>query len=230
MSRYSLNLQIDPQSLSMLRATGQRITVGRSVNGAPPNVAWIVFNPLASNSVTWEDQYGLYASTTGLTNGATITQMSAVSPPARDASIYRFQPSMTFSGPTPGGAPAGSYGIQNEAPPSGMPMLTFGLTQSAMVNGAGTPSQPVSATALLSQMMAVLTPTSTIHVWLQSMFGSSTFVSNITAPTTKVTFGGNVTSQTLAYDPNRGVFVPASVRASESAETDHVEVSEPSLH
>jgi hypothetical protein len=229
-SKYSLNLQIDSQSLSMLRAAGQRITLGRFVNGATPNVSWLVFNPFMSNSVTWEDQYGLYASTASLMNGATITQMSAVSPPARDASTYRFLPSMTFSGPTPGGVPAGSYGIQNNAPPSGMPTLTFGLTQSAVVNGAGTAPQPVSATAMISNMMAVVTPNSSICVWLQSMYGSSTFIGNIMAPTTKVTYGGNVTSQTLAYDPNRGVFVPASMRAGESTAEDHIEISEPSLY
>lgn len=230
MPRYQLNLQIDSQSLSMLRAAGQRITIGRSVNGGSPNVAWIVFNPLMSNTITWEEAYGLYASTVNLANGASIYPMAAVEPPGRQASTYPFLPAMYFGNPVQGGPPPGSYGIQNTAPMSQFPMLTFGLTQTAVVNGAGTPSQVVSATPLLSQMSAVLTPSTTIYVWLQSMFGSSTFISNLSGPTTRVTFGGSVTSQTLMYDPNRGVFVPVTAGASENASTEHVEVSEPSLY
>lgn len=230
MPRYQLNLQIDSQSLSMLRAAGQRITLGRSVNGGSPNVAWLVFSPLMSNTISWEEAYGLYASTVNLANGASIYPMSAVEPPAREGSTYPFLPSMYFGNPMQGGSPAGSYGIQNTAPPSSFPVLTFGLTQAAVVNGAGTPFQVASATQLLSQMSAVLTPSSTIYVWLQSMFGSSTFVGNVSGPTTRVTFGGSVTSQTLMYDPNRGVFVPVTAGASENASTDHVEVSEPSLY
>lgn len=230
MPRYQLNLQIDSQSLSMLRAAGQRITIGRSVNGGSPNVAWIVFNPLMSNTITWEEAYGLYASTVNLANGASIYAMAAVEPPGREAWTYPFLPSMYFGNPVQGGPPPGSYGIQNTAPMSQFPMLTFGLTQAAVVNGTGTPPQVVSATPLLSQMSAVLTPSTTIYVWLQSMFGSSTFISNLSGPTTRVTFGGPVTSQTLMYDPNRGVFVPAAAGASENASTEHVEVSEPSLY
>lgn len=230
MPRYQLNLQIDSQSLAMLRAAGQRITIGRSVNGGSPNVAWIVFSPLMSNSISWEEAYGLYASTADLANGASLYPMSTVEPPAREASTYPFLPSMYFGNPMQGGAPAGSYGIQNTAPPSVFQVLTFGLTQAAVVNGVGTAFQVASATQLLSQMSAALTPSSTIYVWLQSMFGSSTFVGNLSGPTTRVTFGSSVTSQSLVYDPNRGVFVPVTAIASENASMDHVEVSEPSLY
>ncbi|MBL8300452.1 MAG: hypothetical protein JNN30_19110 [Rhodanobacteraceae bacterium] len=230
MPRYELNLQIDSQSVAMLRAAGQRITIGRSVNGGSPNLAWLAFNPFISNTISWEEAYGLYASTVNLVNGASIYPLSAVEPPAREASIYPFLPSMYFGNPMQGGVPAGSYGIQNTAPPSSFQMLTFGLTQAAVVNGAGTPFQATSAIQLLPQMSAVLTPSSTIYVWLQSMFGSGTFIGNLSGPTTRVTFGGSVTSQSLVYDPNRGVFVPVTAGASENASTDHVEVSEPSLY
>lgn len=229
MARYTLNLQIDSQSLSMMYAAGQRITLARSLANAPPNVTWIVFNPMQMNTVTWDDTYGLYASTTNIANGATIQQMSIVPPPARDAAIYPFQPSLIFGNPTPGGPPPGSYAIQNAVPPSSWPMLTFGLTQDATVNGVSTSPRPVSATPMMSQMVSTLTPTETITLWLQSSFGSSTVVTNILGPTTRVNYGGSVTSATLRYDPNRGVFVPASALTAANTEANPVEISEPSL-
>lgn len=227
MTRYSLNLQIDSQSLSMLYAAGRRVTIARSVNGAPPNATWLVFKPLMNNTVTWDDSYGLFASTTQIRNGATILQNSVVPPPAVDAATYVFEPSLIFSGPTLGGAPRGSYRIQNNAPPSGIPMLSFGPTQSAAVNGVGTAPQPVSVTPLLSQMSTVLTPTTTIYVWLQSMYGSGTVIGSIQEPSTRVVYGDSVTSQTLVYDASCGAFVPASPLQAENTAAPHVEVSEP---
>ncbi len=228
MPRYTLNLQIDSQSLSMLYAAGQRITLGQPANNGTPNLAWIVFNPLQSNTVNWEDQYGLYASTSTLMPGANLVMMSAVPPPAQDASVYTFQPSMFFGPPTRGGVPSGTYGIQNSA--QSFQPLAFGLTQAVEVNGAAMPSRPTSATAMLSNMMSTFTPSPTIYVWLQSVYGSSTFIGNLNAPSTRVNFGGGVTSQTLRYDPSRGVFVPSSSLQAENAATPHVEVSEPAFY
>lgn len=230
MTRYTLNLQIDSRSLQMLYAAGQRITIGRSVNGGSPNVAWLVFSPLMNNTITWEEDYGLYASTTNLMNGASIYPMSATASPAMEASTYPFLPSMSFGIPVQHAAPAGSFGVQNAAPPAAFPMLTFGLMQSAEVNGAGTPFQVASAMPVLSQQSAVLTPSLTIYVWLQAMYGSGTCIPNVSGPTTRVTYGGSVTSQTLMYDPNRGVFAPAAASTGENASTEHVEVTAPSLY
>jgi hypothetical protein len=229
MSRYTLNLQIDPQSLSMLYAAGQRITLGQPANNGTPNVAWIVFNPLQSNSVSWEDQVGLFASTSTLAPGANLIMMSTVSSPAQDASVYPYQPSMFFGPPTRSGLPPGTYGIQNNT--QNFQPLTFGLTQAATVNGAGVPDRPTTATAMYPNMLSTFAPTPTIYVWLQASYGSSTFIGNLNAPSTRVNFGGGITSQTLRYDPSRGVFVPSSsLLQAENAATPHVEVSEPQIY
>ena len=76
-------------------------------------------------------------------------------------------------------------------------------------------------------MSTVLTPTTTIYVWLQSMYGSSTAIGSIQEPSTRVVYGGSVTNQTLVYDASCGVFVPASSLQAENAATPHVEVTEP---
>jgi hypothetical protein len=41
-----------------------------------PNVAWVVCQPWEKNTMTWVEEYGIYASTASLVNGALLTQMS----------------------------------------------------------------------------------------------------------------------------------------------------------
>jgi len=205
MATYLLTLNIDAQNLQRIRAAGQRIVLARPVNGQT-NVVWVAFDPFSSNTVQWQEDYAVYASATMLQRGAQIMVMSQTGMPVPSGERYTLEPSMVFSGPSSGGSP-GSYGVQNAVPSNDYPSLTFGLVQPAFVNQQ--PVQgPVWATTLLSNTITAFTPMQDVLVWLQSGIQGGTIVDPGTNRTTKVQFGGGVSSVTLRYDGNLGVFVP----------------------
>jgi hypothetical protein len=210
MPSYRLQLLIDQQVLPIIKGAGQRITLAKPVGGGSPNVIWQSIDPFVSTEVAWEEQYGIYASTVAITNGAQITKMSETDIPAQDGAYYSFTPATVFSGPFTGSVPRGSYQANNDVPFNAYPSLTFGLTQSAMINQSPSDRKPISATSVLATQSALMTPFTNIYVWLQSNFRSETIITQITGNSSVAKFGGGVDTITMKYDPNLGVFVAAT--------------------
>lgn len=207
MPTFTLNTSFTQTDLSMLYATGTNVVVAKPASGGLPNVAWIVFRPLQANSMTWDEQYGIYASTQSIVNGAVLTQMSATPFPSTDGQVYTLGPAGFFGPPGPGGTPGSFTAVNqyNNLPSPGY--LTFGLYQNATVNGASLLGNAVSAAPVLYQRTAVMTPFTTVYIWTQSQVNSNTVVTTVTSVQTKVVFGGTVTQISLAYDASTGGFV-----------------------
>jgi hypothetical protein len=220
MSSYRLQILIDPRDLTIIRAAGMRITLARPVNSSSsPNVVWLSIDPFQSTQVQWTDDYGIYASTTAVVSGARIAKLSETTIPAASGASYSFANSATFNGPfSSGNVPAGSYGVQNDMPFSSYPSLTFGLTQSALVNQQPVDRKPISATPVLAAQFALMTPFPNVYLWLQSQFSSETIITQISNRTTIARFSGNLTDITLKYDPTLGVFVPVANQLGAAAE------------
>lgn len=211
MPNYSLTLNINDRDLQNIRLAQLNIILAKPVGGANPNVAWQSFDPLGSNNVSWSEQYGLYASTTAISNGATITKMSSKTP-AQDGAYYSFNSGGVFGDPQTGAGapPAGSYQVNNDMPTTAYPYLTFGLTQTANVNGTVVASNPLNAAVVLANLKAVFTPFTTLWIWLQANLASQTVVTQVTSRTTVATFGGAINSLTFQFDATLGMFVPTS--------------------
>jgi hypothetical protein len=207
MANYQLILNIDPEVIPILRDSGQKIVIARSVSGTT-ELAWVAFNPLPSNKVQWNDQYALYASSTMLRSGAEIVVLAESGFPVLSGASYTFDASMKFSAPDTGRAPPGSYAIQNATPFTSYPVLTFGLAQAATINGAATRPLPQSAILVLSNTTASFTSMNEVKVWLQSSIRNSTVATPISFPSARVNFDGGVVSAALRYDRRVGVFVP----------------------
>lgn len=209
MTTYTLQLQISPADLNHLRAAQMRIILGRPLtSAASPDVAWASIDPLSSTDIHWDEEYGIYASTTSLQQGATIRKISQTHMPAQRGARYVFNPSATFSGPFPGGGAPDSYTVQNDVPPNQYQLLTFGLTQSLMINHMLLDDAPISATPVRARQTTTLTPGSSVLIWLQANLSSGTFMTRIPGNSTTVRYAGGVTSATLRYDPAPGMFVP----------------------
>ncbi len=232
MPNYNLKLVIDPKDLEIIRASQQRITLAKPVNSeSSPNVVWLSIDPFQAPDVSWTEEYGVYSSTTAIQDGASITKLSETTPfPAQDGSYYSFTSGATFSGPFTGnGVQRGSYGAQNDMPYSQYPVLTFGLTQSAMVNQKLAERKPISATPVLSTQFSNMTPFTTVFVWLQAQYASETIITRITGKNSRARFGGGINDITLKYDPTLGVFVPATA-AKGAVDVSHaVSVSTPGM-
>lgn len=230
MPKYRLQLIIDPEDLPIIRGAQQRITLAKPVSTESPNVVWLSIDPFQSTEVEWVEEYGIYASTTALKEGASITKLSETGVGAVTGSYYTFTAGATFQGPFTGpGVPDGSYGAQNDMPHSQYPELTFGLTQSALINQKPAERKPISATQVLATQFANMTPFSNVFIWLQSRFASETIITKITGRSVKAKFGGSVTDISLTYNPSLGIFVPTAVQGKALTETDAVELSMPLL-
>jgi hypothetical protein len=134
MPDYSVKFLIDPNDLNFIKAAQQRITLAKPVNGNSPNVIWLSVDPFQSTDIGWSEEYGIYASTSQIANGVSITKLSETGLAAQDGMYYTLTAATTFNGPfAGGGVPRGSFGAQNDVPYDSYPSLTFGLTQEALV-------------------------------------------------------------------------------------------------
>lgn len=210
MPTYTLDTHFTQADLERFYATGTNIVVAKPNGGGAPNVAWVVFRPLIDNSMTWADEYGIYASNTNLIAGAVLNQMSRTAYPAIPAKVYELSPAAFFVGPGSNAAP-GSYTAVNAFDNlSGKGYLTFGLYQRAEVNDDQYDWNAVSAASVLYASTAQITPFTTIYLWTQSSVVSNSVVTTVTSAQTIVTFGGANTQVSLRYDPTTGRFVATS--------------------
>lgn len=208
MPEFILNLEIDSQSLTLIRAAQERIILAKPVGNDNPNVIWQSFDPFASQSVTWTQQFGLYASEASIVNGASIRKISEQAI-AEQAHYYTFTPGASFTGPyTDPSVGPGQYAAENAMPHSSYPQLTFGLTQAATINGTAVAGQPLNAVQVLPQRFVTFTPITTVYVWLEANLVSSTVLTQLRTNHTIVNYSAGQFTRDLVYDPTQGMFVP----------------------
>jgi len=206
-SSFELRTAFTNAQLDVIYAAGSNVVVAKPTGGGSPNVAWQVYRPLQANTLTWTEDYGIYASTSEVTNGAKLTQLSSTGIPAVQNKLYTLQPSGSVTGPDTGGA-ADSYAMLNDY--SAKPYLTIGLYQDATVNGTDIIGNALSAVPVILKSTAVMTPFTTVYLWLQSQVISNTVVTTVTSPMTKLVFGGGVSTISVAYDSESGTFIPTA--------------------
>ena len=212
MPTYTLELSIDANDLEVIKGAGENIIVAKPVNSAigTPNVAWLSIIPLEGNQITWTENYAMYASTMQVQGGASIFQTSATPYPAEDGICYDLDPAGVFTGPTTGpqAVSTGSYSSLNNY--TALPAMTLGLTQSATTTSGNFTLNPLNAQSVPSLQQVIFTPLTTVWVWLQSQISSGVVLTSVFSKVAIVTFGGSVTTQSLAYDPSHGQFEPPS--------------------
>lgn len=227
MSKNTLTLSIDPKDLPIIRGAQQRITLAKPVGSdSSPNVVWLSIDPFQRTDVEWEEQYGIYASTTKIQEGALISKLSETDFPAQDGASYTYTPGAVFAGPS-GSESKGTYAVQNDMPYNSYPALTFGLTQSALINQGPAQRKPISASSVLATQFSAMTPFTTVFVWLQSQFASETIITKIVGRSTKVKFGGGIDNIALKYDPQLGLFIAAGVQGKTTQEHPAIEMRTP---
>lgn len=205
MSTFNLNVAFTNAQLETLYATGTNVIVAKPTDGGEANVAWQVFKPLQTNTLGWEEQYGIYASTSRVVNGATLSQLSSVPIPAAMNKLYTLEPSGAISGPATGGR-SNAFALNNKY--EVQDFMTVGLYQNATVNGTDIIGNATSAAPVLLQSTAYMTPFTTVYIWLQSQVKSNSVVTDVTSPMTELKFGGGVNDISVAYDSASGMFLP----------------------
>ena len=109
MPDYKLSIAIDAQGVSNINNADQFVTIVKVVSTGTP-VAWVTFRPMESNTISWTDDYSVYASTTNIEDGVMIT--TASSQLASPDTMYRLQNGV-FSKESTGLGPT-TFGVDNQ--------------------------------------------------------------------------------------------------------------------
>lgn len=201
---FKLSMAFTNQQLDVIAQTNTKVIVAKPTLGAAPNVAWQAFDPLNANTLSWQEQYGIYVSTASVKSGAKLEKLSSTGIPAASNKLYVLNESGAISAPASGGKP-NSFSLLNNY--SKQDVMTVGLYQDATVNGTEIAGNAISAAGVLLASTAEMTPYTTLYVWLQSDIKSNTVVTTVTSPMTLLRFGGEVTDISTAYDTQSGKFL-----------------------
>ncbi|MGV8835316.1 hypothetical protein [Cellvibrio sp.] len=202
---FSLSMAFTNQQLDVIASTNTKVIVAKPTAGGAPNVAWQAFDPLTANTLSWEEQYGIYVSTASVTGGAKLEKLSSTGIPAASNKLYTLTGSGVISNPDTGGE-AGSFSLLNSY--NKQDLMTVGLYQDATVNGTAIAGNAISAAGVMLASTAVMTPYTTLYVWLHSEIESNTVVTKVNSPMSILKFGGAVTTISTAYDTESGMFLP----------------------
>lgn len=205
MLEYTLKLSLTTKQLETFYPNSN-IIIAKPTQGESPTVAWQAFHPFEENTVTWEEQYGIYVSSTSITHGAQLTRMSSTHVPAMDQKMYTLESDAVFSEPPQASTgKAGSFYAENKY--GELQALTFGLFQDAVVNGKLVPGNAQSAASVPHANTATMTPHTTVFVWIESDVASNTVVTEVNSHQAEVTFGDGVFEKSLSYDDESGKFI-----------------------
>jgi hypothetical protein len=222
---YKLHLTIKPEDLAVLTACGMNIILAKPLANDNPNVAWVAFEPFQEGTVSWIESYGLYASTTQYQSGAVIEKTSRQDPSAQDGILYLFGkdqiPNFTTGS---GSCDQGSFRIKDLMAYDKYPSLIFGLTQNVQCGDKKVPAACINASRVPSQADVTFTPYTTVRVWLQAHCVTGSIITEITTKSVDVRFGGDVTENSLVYDPHIGAFV-----ATPKGREDRITLRKPAL-
>lgn len=207
MPEYSLEIQFDDTGLKTLELADQYVTLIKSVGRGRP-VTWVSFRPMQNNLVTWTEEYSVYASTTQIQDGARIFTQSTR--PAVGGHTYTLRGGR-FGDGSPGLA-ATEYGVANMDPHFSIcdvPMITSGLYQGAVVNGANTAS-PLNAVAVPYYETAVYTPVERVLIFASSYQDNGLVISAVSslALTVDLTTRPN---QAVHYATGTNQFTPGAL-------------------
>lgn len=199
---YKLNIALTPEQLDLL--AGSQIAIAKS-GAEKPNVVWQALRPIEELTMTWEENYGIYATETELKGGAKIVSTARVKGDAINGEEYALVKNGFFVPQQNVGDPSSYFGRNQytEETPMG-----FGLTQTAELTGSGTalPPNPISYASVLPGNLATMTPFTTLYVWIQSSVLGGSVVTQVTSPQLVVPYGGGVNEHELIYKKGKFEF------------------------
>lgn len=202
--QYEVNISIDNEGLKKIYDAYKSVTLVKNMSMTEGflfdlPIAWLVFQPLRENLVSWPGSYYLYVTSTGLRSGATISIGALTDSEAQLGFLYTFAQGH-FS--KTGGGLANAYNVSNQMQ-SGS--FGFGLAQRAMVNNVQALA-PLSAIPLLYNEQAGFTPQETVSVFLSSYSHNGTIITQVAGNALTVTLSGQQAAINIGFDNNANTF------------------------
>ena len=203
MSNYRLNIDFSKgEDLDVIYKAGEKVILVKHTEGnADSQIAWVTFSPMKHNTVSWETDYAVYASTSEIQNGAQINMMSDTK--ATPKVMYNFEDGY-FKNPVSSSMIGdNTYAINNNY--KEQQLLTFGLAQGVSVNHKAFPNKPINAILVPFGQSAQMRPIEKIDVYLMRNIETSTVVSKIFTPVFTVTYDDE-TERTIEFNAQTGFF------------------------
>ncbi|RQS11956.1 hypothetical protein DIE07_10255 [Burkholderia sp. Bp9002] len=200
---YQISISIDNAGLDTIYNSGLYVTLVKSVVAQPLAqgnlpIAWIAFQPLQQNQITWQEQYTMYASTTVLQAGATIQMTSQSTAPVQTGWLYTFQNGQ-FNGASGGGA--STFNLQNEQQGN----FSFGLAQTAIVNNVQV-NAPLNAVSVPYNMSATFTPQEQLSLFLASYSNNGSVISQVASNALVITLSSQNPYASVGFNDATNTF------------------------
>eukprot|EP01132_Coremiostelium_polycephalum_P005732 gene5732-7129_t len=199
MQPYNIHFEFDQAGLASLSQAHQKVCIVKSVDDKVGNVVWLTFRPFQANTVTFTETYGLYASSQKIQQGTVLTRLSDVKV-AQNGYSYPFNSSGFFD-PASGRVDKG-FGVKNNYGES----LTFGLTQTANVNGSIVNSE-INAAIVPNNLLSEFIPNLKVRVFVAANFDSGSIITSTISNGCDIDFTDS-TTQSVRYDSRDNMFVP----------------------
>lgn len=207
-----MEIQIDSAGLSAISAANQSVTLSRQVNqavdvtaGGSLTVAWQVFAPLETNTVSWTNQYYCFATATPLSMNAVITMNSQLQSAMVAGFVYQFaQGQFAMLQPPQGGS---DYIVSNGTQ---QPAFAFGLAQAATVNDVAVAAAPFCVVPVLYNQAAYFIPSGTIGIFLSSASVAGTLLPPPSNPCVVSATGAVGSEPTIGFDDQTNTFYQIS--------------------
>lgn len=164
MTTFTLSLRFAPSDLELIRLAGQRVALRRSLaTQDPANVVWLAFSPFAANTVTWTEDYGLYAAQSPIVERRRIEPLVGVA--AQPGAMHTLNELGTFDAPRPDPTlGADQFALHNQF--ASRDHMTLGLRLGAVVNEEPVDPSPINAVIALRSQTAVFTPRDDVTILL----------------------------------------------------------------
>jgi len=190
MSQFQLTVDFTNADLDTLSQAGESVVLVKmssSPVGESKAVAWVTFNPFVTNTVTWVENYGVYASSVVPIQNGTISKLADTM--AYGGQAYDFVDAGHFKGPNAPTSPltGNQYQVNNNW--SKDPALTFGLAQDLTVNGKGLLASPLNAMLVPAGQNAAFTPLTSVQIFMESAITTGMVLEDLRSDVTTLTFG-----------------------------------------
>jgi len=201
---YTLNISFDTTGLEAANAAEERLIITKSHGSTVQSntVIWLSLQPGEFNTITWQENYGLYASQVAeLAPGESITTGAEVPNAQKGQWRYPFLPALTFGPPIPDRNAPNAYSLVNQT----LTSRTFGLIQYANVNGTNT-GGIVNAAVVPAGQYADFSAELFVSIGLAATINNGSIIANILNTPFSVQFSSSLITRSITYSTSTGTF------------------------
>lgn len=204
--KFSLTAKIGEDDLKILTAAKECILLAKTVESSIPSqtfqTVWRRSIPFPSNTFSWEENYGAYASKQTIKSGVVVEGISTT--PVQAQHTYTFQ-NQLFEDDGVAKIKETQFLIDNKE--EEFTSMTFGLTQKQ--DGETSTFNPINAIMLPKNQSVTFTPKNIVYIWVGATLENGSVISDISSMNAYPVDLTETSSATVIYSSSKGTFVPA---------------------